>query len=372
MRYAPAVHGSPTRSSSPRPYSYSPQHSARTPPTATAAHRSRAPVASVSATAATASRPRLLLPHPRRHQPAALNVTRRGRCRGRRITRQIGRLFAVWAAVAALPLASASAHTSSTTHVPTGPSFAGSLQSAISTASSNLLYDGTAQLNAGKIPFPYQSMVPGHVTVVNDPINPGTRKVMRYAVADSDRPYSGASDPRADLETPSYFTAGSDLYYSLEFLIPQGFPALKSHGFFQISEVYGPPHGGSPPIGIDLFPGSNGRPVVSFERSAPYRYDRPWTGPTLTANWHTIVVHTESATNNTGFVELWFDGKQQQMSNGRMRINYPTLESGINWDGHTPNLLHINQYRKAGAYPGTVVTYQAAAKVGTTLASVMR
>lgn len=317
MPYAPAVHGSPPCSSSPRPYSYSP----RTP---------------------------------------------------RRITRQIVRLLAVSAAVVALPVANTSAHTASTTHVPTGPSFVGSLQSVFSTASSNLLYDGTAQLNAGKIPFPYQSMVTGHVTVVNDPINPGTRKVMRYAVADSDRPYAGASDPRADLETAGYFTAGSDLYYSLQFLIPQGFPALKSHGFFQISEVYGPPHGGSPPIGIDLFPGSNGRPAVSFERSAPYGYDRPWTGPTLTANWHTIVVHTRSAPNNTGFVELWFDGKQQQMSNGQMRINYPTLESGINWDGHTPNVLHVNQYRKAGAYPGTVVTYQAAPKVGTTLASVMR
>ena len=81
-------------------------------------------------------------------------------------------------------------------------------------------------------------------------------------------------------------------------------------------------------------------------------------------------MHTKMATDNTGFVQLWFDGQQQTFTNGSPTINYPTLAAGINWDGRTPNVLNVNQYRRASAYPGTVVTYQAAAKIGTTLAAV--
>lgn len=127
---------------------------------------------------------------------------------------------------------------------------------------------------------------------------------------------------------------------------------------------------GSPPIGIDLFPGAGGRPVVSLQRGASFGYDRPWTGPTLDTGWHTIYLHTVMAPDNTGSVQVWFDGQPQTFSNGAQTINYPTLASGVNWDGHTANILNVNQYRSAGAYPGTVVTYQAAAKVGTTLAAV--
>jgi hypothetical protein len=236
-------------------------------------------------------------------------------------------------------------------------------------SATGVLYDGSAQLAAGQIPFTYQSMIAGHVTVVKDPVA-GNFNVMRLAVADSDRPYSGASNPRADFETPGFFTSGSDLYYSIKFLIPSGFPTLKSGGFYQISEVYGPPHGGSPPIGIDLFPGAGGRPVVSLQRGAGHGYDRPWTGPTLDTGWHTVYVHTKSAADNTGSVSIWFDGQPQTLTNGSQTINYATLASGVNWDGHTANVLNVNSYRRAGAYPGTVVTYQAAAKVGTTLAAV--
>jgi cell division septation protein DedD len=246
-----------------------------------------------------------------------------------------------------------------------GAAFATSAAAAVP----GVLYDGTAQLNAGQIPFPYQSMVPGHVTVVKDPLG-ANFNVMRLAIADSDRPYSGASNPRADMETSAYYSNGSDLYTSIKFLEPAAFPVLNS-GFFQIAEVYGPPHGGSPPVGIDLFPGAGGRPVVSLQRGAAFGYDRPWTASSsLDTNWHTIYLHTHMAPDNTGFVELWYDGAQQRMTNGTTRVNYPTLASGVNWDGHTANVLHVNQYRLAGAYPGTIVTYQAAAKIGTTLASV--
>jgi hypothetical protein len=246
-----------------------------------------------------------------------------------------------------------------------GAAFATSAAAAVP----GVLYDGTAQLNAGQIPFPYQSVVPGHVSVVKDPLG-GNFNVMRLAIADSDRPYSGASNPRADFETAGFFSNGSDLYTSIKFLEPAAFPVLNS-GFFQIAEVYGPPHGGSPPVGIDLFPGAGGRPVVSLQRGAAFGYDRPWTASSsLDTNWHTIYLHTHMAPDNTGFVELWYDGVQQRMTNGTTRVNYPTLASGVNWDGHTANVLHVNQYRLAGAYPGTIVTYQAAAKIGSTLASV--
>jgi Fibronectin type III domain len=56
----------------------------------------------------------------------------------RRITHKLGWLLAVSAVVAALPVASATASTSSTKYVPTGASFFGSMGSALSTASSNV------------------------------------------------------------------------------------------------------------------------------------------------------------------------------------------------------------------------------------------
>ena len=247
--------------------------------------------------------------------------------------------------------------------------FAVATSAAVAASSSGVLFDGSSLLAAGQIPFPYQSMIPGHVTVVPDPLGGGFN-VMRLAVADSDRPYSGASNPRADFETPALFGNGSDLYASIKFMIPAGFPQLTSSGFFQIAEMYGPPHGGSPPIGIDLFPGAGGRPRVTLQRDANFGYDQPWTGPTLDAGWHTIYLHTVMAPDNTGSVQLWFDGQPQTFKNGSQTINYPTLAPGINWDGHTANILNVNQYRRAGLYPGTVVTYQAAAKVGTTLTAV--
>lgn len=236
---------------------------------------------------------------------------------------------------------------------------------------SDLIYDGQPNLNAGIWPFVYKSFVAGHVTIVADPINPTARKVMKFAIADTDRPYSGATNPRADFETAGYFTNGSDLYYSDTFLIPATFPKLTSAGWFQINEVYGPPHGGSPPVQISLVPGLNGRASIALSRDKAHNYDRPWHGPALDAGWHTVTVHVKCSTNNAGFVEVYFDGVLQRFSNGSTWLYYTTLVSGVNWDGRTPNFLNINSYRKAYAYPGVVTLYHAGARIGKTLAAVL-
>jgi hypothetical protein len=197
----------------------------------------------------------------------------------------------------------------------------------------------------------------------------GNFNVMKFAIADSDRPYAGASNARGDFRTTSDFPLGSDRYSSIKFLIPAGFPAVKGgSGFFQIAEIYGPPYGGSPTIGIDLFPGAGGRPLISLQRDASHGYDRPWTGPTLSTGWHTLYIHSiMSSSESGGLVQLWFDGQPQTFTNGSTSIHYRTYGPS---NGGGDNFLNINQYRRAGAYPGTVVTYHAAAKVGTTLAAV--
>jgi hypothetical protein len=76
------------------------------------------------------------------------------------------------------------------------------------------------------------------------------------------------------------------------------------------------------------------------------------------------------ATDNTGFVQIWYDGAQQKFSNGSTQLNYITLQSGINWDGTHGNFLDINQYRVAGGFPGTVTTYHGAPAFGTSLQAV--
>jgi hypothetical protein len=72
---------------------------------------------------------------------------------------------------------------------------------------------------------------------------------------------------------------------------------------------------------------------------------------------------------SVGFVELWLNGVPQKFTNGSTRLYYDTLVPNVNWNGSTPNRLQLNQYR--GPYAlGTVTLYHAAAKVGSTYASV--
>ena len=215
-----------------------------------------------------------------------------------------------------------------------------------------LWYGSFESGNIDKTLFPYSNFVAGHVTVVPDPAGSG-QKVLRFAIPDSDRPYSGATAPRGDVESPPFFHPGNEVFVGTQTLLPigSGFPT-SAGGWFQVSEIYGKPYGGSPTIGQDLIHDSAGWHYC-LQRDATHGYDKPWVGPVLDGKWHQVIFHVRFATNNTGFVEVYYDGVLQKFSNGSTRLYYITLQKGIDWDGTDGNFLNTNSYRQAEAYPGT-------------------
>lgn len=214
--------------------------------------------------------------------------------------------------------------------------------------------------------FPLQSYVADHAQVVADPLGSG-RNVLRLAVDDSDRPYTGATNPRADFESPGMFKPGDEAWIRVVPLIPKAVPPVT--GWFQFAEVYGPPHGGSPPLGLSIIAVNGVNHFAAF-RGARYSYDRIWLGPEVDGAWHEIILHERFATDSTGFVEIYFDGAQQTLANGQTRAAMVTLDPGVNWDGSTPNFLNVNQYRKAGMFAGTVTIYHGSPAVGSSRDSV--
>lgn len=93
------------------------------------------------------------------------------------------------------------------------------------------------------------------------------------------------------------------------------------------------------------------------------RHQTIWTSPgALSANtWHHYVlgVHT-SATASGGWIELWYDGKQQTFGNGSERY------AGQTWDGGDDP-----KWGEFGPQTGAATDYVSAPRVGTSYGSVV-
>jgi Polysaccharide lyase len=219
--------------------------------------------------------------------------------------------------------------------------------------------------------FPYQSYTPGAVSVVRDPHGSG-QQVLKFAVANTDRPYPGATNPRADIETPGLFMPGDEDYIAIPVLVPRSTPPVRSNdAWFNLAEIYGSPWNGSPAVSLGLSDYRHRRHNhFMMNQDAHHHYHRAWTGPAATDDgWHTIIFHVKFEPNNTGFVQIYFDGKLQKFTNHSTTLHEATLDPGITWDG-SANYLDIQSYRSAGSFPGTVTTYMGAPRIGRTLASV--
>jgi fibronectin type 3 domain-containing protein len=211
---------------------------------------------------------------------------------------------------------------------------------------------------------------PAGVTVVTSPVRSG-KYATAFTVADTSTsancPYVPTATPRAQLVGPALFNPGDDRYIAFSTYFPAGFPATTD--WFQIGEIYGPPFGGSPSMGIGL---TGNR--LTLDRDPTHNWDNIWTASTDIAKgtgWEDLVLHVKFSTDpSVGFVELWRNGVRQTFNDGSQRIYYDTLVPGVNWDGSSPNRLYINQYRSSKTLMGTVTLYHDDARVGTTYASV--
>ncbi len=229
----------------------------------------------------------------------------------------------------------------------------------------------TETFEAGTLSQWSNQSCPSGATVVTERARLGTKSV-KLTVSDGDtRSKCGSvptQDPRAQLVSKGLFRDGDEYYIGFSTFFPSNFPTPR--GFFQISEFYGPPFGGSPSMGVDMC-GLR----VCFQRDQSHGYDRIWTMTRDVARgtaWEDFVFRVKFSTNaNVGFVEVWHNGVKQTMSNGQQRVTYQTLRPGLNWNG-TPNSLFMNQYRQAGQGLGTVTIYHDEAYVGRTYESVAR
>jgi hypothetical protein len=215
---------------------------------------------------------------------------------------------------------------------------------------------------------------------------------------------------------------GDDFYLGFSVYLPPNFPqhvCIDAHGAFiyscwmQLMEIYGAPYGGPSPISLDVLGGNGAAHANQFLFQAPphsitssFPGGAVWRSPqfaTSPSGWQAFVWHVHLSTCGgttactggqlPGFVELWFNGAQQQFYDGSTHISYATLTTA-NWcaAGMGPNCgfdaLFMQHYR--GPYPnygtgatggsgtyapiygsnGLITTYLADMKLGSTYSAV--
>jgi hypothetical protein len=92
-----------------------------------------------------------------------------------------------------------------------------------------------------------------------------------------------------------------------------------------------------------------------------------WHTPLVLAQWNAFVLHVHLAIDNTGWVELWYNGQPQTFIDGTTRYYCPT------WDNKTGsyNLFKWGVYRSGSLNgSGDATAYMSRGRIGTTYADV--
>jgi hypothetical protein len=83
---------------------------------------------------------------------------------------------------------------------------------------------------------------------------------------------------------------------------------------------------GGPAVGMTV---KYGRLTIRSEQYLTATDGVAWNGPLMSTllddQWHDVLMHVNFAKDQTGYVEIWLDGVSQRMTNGRYRINFPTV-----------------------------------------------
>ena len=213
---------------------------------------------------------------------------------------------------------------------------------------------------------------PSGVTVVTSPVRAG-KYAAKFTVGDGDTSAKcndvPTDNPRAQLVSDDLFKNGDDYYIGMSTFFPADFP--EPTDWFQISEIYGPPFGGSPSMGIDM----EGNRIV-LARDETHGYDTPWVMTRDVAkgkSWEDLVLHIKFSNDPAvGFVEIWHNGVKQTFKDGSQKLFYATLAEGINWEPGGFNSMFTNLYRSSDSKLGTVTIYHDEVLVGKTYESVAR
>lgn len=181
----------------------------------------------------------------------------------------------------------------------------------------NVLWDST--FDDGLDAWRYIHNEDQRVQTVQSPAREGGSAVQLTA--------DGGGDNRAQLDGPVILEEGQEAYVGWSTYFPEDMPEVSGWSVF--FQLHGEPFGESPSVAFGFSDGE-----ISFDRGAAYGHDTPWSMPLERGRWIDFVTHVRfSKSEEDGFVELWVDGKPQQL-NGAERLQTSTL-----WDNQNEGLF---------------------------------
>jgi hypothetical protein len=142
---------------------------------------------------------------------------------------------------------------------------------------------------------------PDRLEVVKDPIRQG-RFALKATVIQGDNPIN-ASGNRNELLNPTPQPEGSESYYSWSTMFSPDYPSEYT---WQVFTQWHQPEDccGSPPVQFAIM-GEDIQLTLSTAQTLV------WHAPLVRGVWHDFILHVKFSNNpNTGFVELWYDGKK--------------------------------------------------------------
>jgi hypothetical protein len=199
-----------------------------------------------------------------------------------------------------------------------------------------------------------------------------TRKVAKMTVFDSDR--GPTNDPRAQLDTPSFWDEGEEYYVGLSVMFGGDWNwRMCPTCWVTFHQVYGPPFNAQGPTNLNVKPDNRRRePRMTWERTDRFGFDHPFEMPVRPHKWYDIVWRERlSRDPRKGFVELWINGGggwRQVSLNGRERLKMATKirSNGSRLQGNSSN---IQLYRRQGI-ARVATMYFAEHRVGTSFDAV--
>jgi hypothetical protein len=221
----------------------------------------------------------------------------------------------------------------------------------------------TADTSRGTSVFEGLEEAPGKISIVADP--KGVHgQVYRYDTVD-DPSFPKERCESRGTRTPSgnFRVALGGTYYIGWRELENPMPINGSWVAFWQMHGYGPAGQGAPLVLRVV----NGSPNLVMQNNVNGTNVNFWSTPLHLNVWNTFVVHVHLATDNTGWVELWYNGVQQKFINGKTRFNCPT------WDAKPGSFVMF----KWGVYrsstlngKGAASTFMSGAKIGATFADV--
>lgn len=192
------------------------------------------------------------------------------------------------------------------------------------------------------------------LTTVSSPVREGSHAA-RFEVRRGDDPLCAAGwgcyGDRAEVQMSTGEVEGQERWYSWSTMIGADFPRSSA---WQVVSQWHADADGSPPIG---FYAENDDLVLRFHRhSGPGRLIdivNAWRGPLRRGSWQDIRLHVKwSASDSTGYVELWVNGVAQVFDTGGTRRHIRNL-----YPGGYGNYFKQGLYRQSGLSQTGVVLH---------------